>query len=69
MIRSHLSNYNYPARKISYLKCTQDIGVQTDECLSLKIGDQILLQFNQPEPSCKGIAESTTWWHNLFKWN
>lgn len=69
MIRSHLSNHIYP--KVSYIVLEKkDKAVQTDECLALKIGDQIVSGgFNQQSPECKGTAVSTTWWQSLLKWN
>ena len=66
MIRSHLSNHY----RVSYIILEkQDKAVQTDECLALKLGDQIVGGFNQESPECKGTAASTTWWQSLLKWN
>ena len=67
MIRSFLID---PPKICYIILHKEDKGVQTDECLALKIGDQIVSGgFNQQSPECKGKALSTTWWHNLLKWN
>ena len=72
MIRDYLTTNNTYKSKISYIVLEKkDKAVQTEECLALKIGDQIVSKggLDQPLSVCKGTAESTTWWHNLLRWN
>ena len=66
MIRSFLVD---PPKICYIILHKEDKAVQTDECLALKIGDQIVGKLDQESPECKGKALSTAWWQNLLKWN